>query len=236
MANTKKTTSNNTTTTSQKRSNTTIKQLEAQLEEQRKQIELLMNALQNKSSIAEVNNDDIGAEEEILVISLTPNKLNLVGDGGVVLFSFNDIYEEQYIDYASLKEIVRLNREMARNGRFYILDERVVNKLRLKNNYKNILTPEQLKKILSMDVNKAILLARQAGVKYVNFSEHSGHLYFSKDEYWANTYDWKNRPQKLDRTKEYINFTKEQTLQNFTFGCELDVDNNCQVIDWEDMI
>lgn len=158
MANTKKTTSNNTTTTSQKRSNTTIKQLEAQLEEQRKQIELLMNALQNKSSIAEVNNDDIGAEEEILVISLTPNKLNLVGDGGVVLFSFNDIYEEQYIDYASLKEIVRLNREMARNGRFYILDERVVNKLRLKNNYKNILTPEQLKKILSMDVNKAISL------------------------------------------------------------------------------
>lgn len=158
MANTKKTTSNNTITTSQKRSNTTIKQLEAQLEEQRKQIELLMNALQNKSSIAEVNNDDIGAEEEILVISLTPNKLNLVGDGGVVLFSFNDIYEEQYIDYASLKEIVRLNREMARNGRFYILDERVVNKLRLKNNYKNILTPEQLKKILSMDVNKAISL------------------------------------------------------------------------------
>ena len=156
MANTKKTTSDNTTTTSQKRSNTTIKQLEAQLEEQRKQIELLMNALQNKSLVAEANNDDIGAEEEILVISLTPNKLNLVGDGGVVLFSFNDIYEEQYIDYASLKEIVRLNREMARNGRFYILDERVVNKLRLKNNYKNILTPEQLKKILSMDVNKAI--------------------------------------------------------------------------------
>ena len=134
MANTKKTTSDNTTTTSQKRSNTTIKQLEAQLEEQRKQIELLMNALQNKSLVAEANNDDIGAEEEILVISLTPNKLNLVGDGGVVLFSFNDIYEEQYIDYASLKEIVRLNREMARNGRFYILDERVVNKLRLKNN------------------------------------------------------------------------------------------------------
>lgn len=158
MANTKKTTSDNTNTTSQKRSNTTIKQLEAQLEEQRKQIELLMNALQNKSLIAEVNNDDIGAEEEILVISLTPNKLNLVGDGGVVLFSFNDIYEEQYIDYASLKEIVRLNREMARNGRFYILDKRVVNKLRLKNNYKNILTPEQLKKILSMDVNKAISL------------------------------------------------------------------------------
>lgn len=158
MANTKKTTSDNTTTTSQKRSNTTIKQLEAQLEEQRKQIELLMNALQNKSLVAEANNDDIGAEEEILVISLTPNKLNLVGDGGVVLFSFNDIYEEQYIDYASLKEIVRLNREMARNGRFYILDERVVNKLRLKNNYKNILTPEQLKKILSMDVNKAISL------------------------------------------------------------------------------
>ena len=87
----------------------------------------------------------------------------------------------------------------------------------------------------NMDVYKAILLARQAGVKYVNFCEHSGHLYFSKDEYWANTYDWKNRPQKLDRTKEYIDFTKEHTLQNYAFGCELDIDNNCQVIDVENL-
>ena len=163
MANTKKTASNNAT---EKKNTTTIKKLEAQLEEQRKQIEMLMNALQNNTAVNNNTNnnvsDDISAEEEILVMSLTPNKLNLVGDGGAVLFSFDEMYEEQFIDYASLKEIVRLNRDMARNGRFYILDERVVNKLRLKNNYKNVLNPEQLKKILSVDVNKAIELYKMA--------------------------------------------------------------------------
>jgi len=163
MANTKKTASNNAT---EKKNTTTIKKLEAQLEEQRKQIEMLMNALQNNATVNNNSNnnvsDDISADEEILVISLTPNKLNLVGDGGTVLFSFDEMYEEQFIDYASLKEIVRLNRDMARNGRFYILDERVVNKLRLKNNYKNVLNPEQLKKILSVDVNKAIELYKMA--------------------------------------------------------------------------
>jgi len=163
MANTKKTASDNAT---EKKNTTTIKKLEAQLEEQRKQIEMLMNALQNNTAVNNNTNnnvsDDISADEEILVMSLTPNKLNLVGDGGAVLFSFDEMYEEQFIDYASLKEIVRLNRDMARNGRFYILDERVVNKLRLKNNYKNVLNPEQLKKILSVDVNKAIELYKMA--------------------------------------------------------------------------
>lgn len=163
MANTKETASNNAT---EKKNTTTIKKLEAQLEEQRKQIEMLMNALQSNTAVNNNSNnnvsDDISADEEILVMSLTPNKLNLVGDGGAVLFSFDEMYEEQFIDYASLKEIVRLNRDMARNGRFYILDERVVNKLRLKNNYKNVLNPEQLKKILSVDVNKAIELYKMA--------------------------------------------------------------------------
>ena len=161
MANTKKTASDNAT---EKKNTTTIKKLEAQLEEQRKQIEMLMNALQNNVTVNNNSNinDDISADEEILVISLTPNKLNLVGDGGTVLFSFDEMYEEQFIDYASLKEIVRLNRDMARNGRFYILDERVVNKLRLKNNYKSVLNPEQLKKILSVDVNKEIELYKMA--------------------------------------------------------------------------
>ena len=159
MANTKKTTSNVETKTDS--NDATIKNLEAQLEEQRKQIEALMNMLQSNQTVV-ANDNDISADEEILVMSLTPNKLNLVGDNGVVLFSFDEIYEEQYIDYASLREIVRLNRDMARSGRFYILDERAVSKLRLKNNYKNVLNPEQLKKILSMDVTKAIELYKLA--------------------------------------------------------------------------
>ena len=163
MANNNQTTSVKETKTNR----TTIKNLEEQIAEQQEQIKQLMAMLQNQNNNIVVNNNapvdnDIGAEEEILVISLTPNKLNLVGSGGVVLFSFENMYEEQYIDYTSLKEIVRLNRDMAKNGRFYILDERAVSKLRLKNNYKHVLSPEQLKKILTTNVDNAIELYKLA--------------------------------------------------------------------------
>ena len=162
MANNNQTTSVKETKTNK----TTIKSLEQQIAEQQEQIKQLMKMLQNQNNNVVTNNvpvdSDIGAEEEILVISLTPNKLNLVGNGGVVLFSFDNMYEEQYIDYTSLKEIVRLNRDMAKNGRFYILDERAVSKLRLKNNYKHVLSPEQLKQILTTNVDNAIELYKLA--------------------------------------------------------------------------
>lgn len=141
-----------------------VEKLEAQLKEQKEQIDALM-AMLKKTDITNVSNaptEDIVGDDEFLVISLTPNKLNLCGADGAVLFSFDEMYEEQYIDYASLKEIVRVNRDMAKNGRFYILDERVVNKLRLKNNYKNVLSPEQLKDLLSSDTKKAVELYKLA--------------------------------------------------------------------------
>ena len=141
-----------------------VEKLEAQLKEQKEQINALMAMLQQTQMATApiVSNDDISGDDEVLVISLTPNKLNLCGADGTVLFTFDEMYEEQYIDYASLKEIVRVNREMAKNGRFYILDEKIVNKLRLKNNYKNVLAPEQLKDILKSDTQKAVELYKLA--------------------------------------------------------------------------
>lgn len=157
MANTKKTTSTTEEKVAKVDNTANIKSLEKQVQEQQEQIKQLMEMLKNNVVVpVTTESNDVGADEEILVISLTPNKLNLVGNDGSVLFAFDNMYEEQYIDYASLKEIVRANRDMAKSGRFYILDERVVNKLRLKNNYKNILTPEQLKKLFAVSADKAI--------------------------------------------------------------------------------
>lgn len=160
MANTKTSKANTKSNSDAKK----VEKLEAQLKEQKEQIDALMAMLQ-QTQIATtpiVSNEDISGDDEVLVISLTPNKLNLCGADGAVLFTFDEMYEEQYIDYASLKEIVRVNREMAKNGRFYILDEKIVNKLRLKNNYKNVLAPEQLKNILRSDTQKAVELYKLA--------------------------------------------------------------------------
>lgn len=146
-----------------------VAELKQRVLEQQEQIEKLMQALLNNQQDSSQFNkvdSDIGADEEIEIISLTPNRLNILGEAGSVLISFDKMYEEQLIDYASLKDALRnrTNREMAKKGRFYINDERVVTKLRLKNDYKNILTPEQLKHILSSDVNKAIELYKLAPI------------------------------------------------------------------------
>lgn len=163
---------NQTKTTQEKTVKTTkddVAELKQRLLEQQEQIEKLMQALLNNQQDGSQFNkadSDIGADEEIEIISLTPNRLNILGEAGSVLISFDKMYEEQLIDYASLKDALRnrTNREMAKKGRFYINDERVVTKLRLKNDYKNILTPEQLKHILSSDVNKAIELYKLAPI------------------------------------------------------------------------
>lgn len=161
MANTENKTTKASTSKQEK---TDITTLEKKIAEQQVQIEELMKIIQSgMNAVAPITNtEDINADEDILVVSLTPNKLNLVGSDGSTLFSFDAMYEEQYIDYASLKEIVRVNRDMAKNGRFYILDEKAVNKLRLKNNYKNVLTPEQMKQILSSNTEHAVELYKLA--------------------------------------------------------------------------
>lgn len=161
MANTENKTTKASTSKQEK---TNITTLEKKIAEQQVQIEELMKIIQSgMNAVAPITNtEDINTDEDILVVSLTPNKLNLVGSDGSTLFSFDAMYEEQYIDYASLKEIVRVNRDMAKNGRFYILDEKAVNKLRLKNNYKNVLTPEQMKQILSSNTEHAVELYKLA--------------------------------------------------------------------------
>lgn len=156
------------TKTDKPKSNTTdIKALEEKIQSQQEQIEKLMEMLSQSVNISSTSNNkdnDISADEEIEIISLTPNRLNIIGEGGSILVSFDKMYEEQLVDYASLKDAlrIRVNREMAKKGRFYINDERVVNKLRLKNDYKNILSPEQLQHLLAIDVSKAIELYKLA--------------------------------------------------------------------------
>ena len=67
-----------------------VEKLEAQLKEQKEQIDALM-AMLKKTDITNVSNaptEDIVGDDEFLVISLTPNKLNLCGADGAVLFLY----------------------------------------------------------------------------------------------------------------------------------------------------
>ena len=149
--------------------------LKKELEEQKKANELLQAQLaeimemlnaQKDEPVVEARDDD----DDIVVISLMPCKLNLIGEDGGVAYTFEEMYEEQYVPFDELKNIVKKNRKLAKNGRYYIANEKAVKKLKLEQDYKKILSPEQIKKILDVDVATAIemyKLAPQAQQKTV---------------------------------------------------------------------
>lgn len=124
-------------------------EIKAQLAETQKQLQELMKQIQNGVAMTS-ESSAIEDDMEVLVISLVPHKLNLLTEpsGKGAIYSFNTMYEEQLIDYGDLKAIVRSNRDMVNNGRFYIMNEEVVKKLRLKTIYNHLLTPDELKGLL----------------------------------------------------------------------------------------
>lgn len=143
-----------------------LKRQQAEFAEMQKQFEAFKAKMANQAETeikpAVVENDDIGADDEVLVISLVPNRLNLLDKDGRIIVTFHDMYDEQYISFASLRECVNSHRDMALNGRYYIADEKAVSKLRLKNHYKNVLTPKQFEDILKNNINTAVELYKIA--------------------------------------------------------------------------
>lgn len=158
----------------------TLEETQAQLTEDAAQVETLTKkneALEEKvdqlfSKIETMLNeskqspitDEIGIEDPILVISLVPHSLNLYtdGHGQGTPYLFSEMGEEMEIPFGDLRNIVRSNKEMAANGRYYIADERAVKKLRIQHLYKNILTPEAMTTILNQGPDKVIELYKMA--------------------------------------------------------------------------
>lgn len=140
--------------------------LKKELEEQKKANEALQAQLAEIMEMLNAKKDEPVAEEDddddITVISLMPCKLNLIGEDGGVAYTFEEMYEEQFIPLEELKIIVKKNRKLAKNGRYYIANEQAVKKLKLEQDYKKILSPEQIKKILEVDVQTAIEMYKLA--------------------------------------------------------------------------
>lgn len=147
-----------------------IAELQAKVDEQSKQLEAQLQQMQMLMTLLQQNQSQSAKEEEedeledVLVVNLVPCKLNLIGADGRAMYTFHKMYEEQYIDFSDLKEIIKSKdgRRMARNGRFYILNERAVDKLRLKNDYRKILNPEQLQTLLKRSVDSVVELYKLA--------------------------------------------------------------------------
>jgi len=88
----------------------------------------------------------------------------------------------------------------------------------------------------NMDIPKALEIAKLSNVETVAFVEHSGHLYFSKEDYWAGRYVWRTRNTAsgcavCDRMGGYEETIREEAKAGkFLHGFELDVDRNGEII------
>ena len=82
----------------------------------------------------------------------------------------------------------------------------------------------------NMDVAMSLELERLSGVKHVHFSEHSGQLFSSEQDYWGNRFRWRTREKCYDRTSQYEELIR--TSSAALYGLELDVDEDDTVEDF----
>lgn len=124
-----------------------------------KQVEELKSKLEEKQSVETVRveeNNSIGADEYIWVMSLIPWRLNLsTGRDGDRPYNFDRLYEKKRILYSRLVDIIDNHWSFVEKGLFYILNERVIRQHGLDDVYDKILSMEKIEMVLKEDKETA---------------------------------------------------------------------------------
>ena len=125
----------------------------SEIEELKSQIALLMKNATSTQQVQENLNDP---DRDILVVSLTRGVLNLStkGHGNGEVYKFKDFGDDQTIPYGDLKDVIRNNKSFTVNGNYYICDETVIEKQRLKKAYEQIVSKEQFESLFTEQRDK----------------------------------------------------------------------------------
>lgn len=110
----------------------------------------------NKVSEPTVNNitQYIGDNnKDVVLTSLTVGQLNLSteGYGQGVVYTFEEIGEQQSIPYDDVKKIIKNNKAFIEGGNVFINDDEVIKSQRLENIYKKLLSYEGMLDLLNKD-------------------------------------------------------------------------------------
>ena len=109
--------------------------------------------------------EPVKADEYIKVMSLCTYTLNLttLPHGGGRVFSFQKGFGEvKRIPYSYLADIIENHQKFAEEGKFYIMDNRVVKQHGLTDIYSKILTQEQIEQIFDGNKTDALSLYKMA--------------------------------------------------------------------------
>lgn len=138
--------------------------LQKQVESQNKEKSDLQKLAEALKSDKSTDIEDIQDSEEIVVISQFVGTLSLFteGNGMGYEYKFDKFGDIQDIPYRDLKDIVRNNRTFAQNGLFYIANNKVVDRLRLKAYYKRLISNEDMINIFNKKPNEIIEIYKLA--------------------------------------------------------------------------
>ena len=143
----------------------------SEIEELKSQIALLMKNATSTQQVQENLNDP---DRDILVVSLTRGVLNLStkGHGNGEVYKFKDFGDDQTIPYGDLKDVIRNNKSFTVNGNYYICDETVIEKQRLKKAYEQIVSKEQFESLFTEQRDKFLrIFDKMMSAQQLIFSE-----------------------------------------------------------------
>lgn len=142
-----------------------MKAMQEQIEKLSKEksvAEDLVKALQSNNK--QEDESGLNADTDITVISQCVGELTLSteGLGRGTRYSFLNFGEVQDIPFGDLRDIVKNNKSFAQNGLFYIVNDEVVSKLRLKQYYNRMISNEDMNTLFDKDANTFIELYKLA--------------------------------------------------------------------------
>lgn len=158
----KKTDTASKTTTKTKAVDNTQEQIKA-LQEQLAQLMAENKALKEKE--VEVSEDEeITADTDIMVISQTVGSLAISTEGNGIgtVYRFEKFGDVQDIPFGDLRDIVKNKPKFAKEGAYFICNPQAVKKLRLGNDYKNLIDNSTFLNLFDKDADTIVALYKSA--------------------------------------------------------------------------
>ena len=145
----------------------TTQELLKKFEELQKQLTELKaenNALKDNTQVEDNDKEELTSDTDITVISQTVGKLVLSTEGNGIgtVYRFEEFGEVQDIPFGDLKDIVKNKPRFAKEGAYFICNPQAVKKLRLGNQYKNLIDDKTFVNLFDKDAKTIVALYESA--------------------------------------------------------------------------
>ena len=134
------------------------------LQEQLAQLMAENQALKQKDVAQVEEEEEITADTDIMVISQTVGSLAISTEGNGIgtVYRFEKFGDVQDIPFGDLRDIVKNKPKFAKEGAYFICNPQAVKKLRLGNQYKNLIDDKTFLNLFDKDADTIVALYKSA--------------------------------------------------------------------------